>query len=71
MMDYEVISRRLLAVSNQSDVNLEHVLSRELAPVRPFLFTDDGTMRKTTRTDLAKKLESNCDEIQVLAASVS
>ncbi len=26
-------------------------------------------MRKTTKADLAKKWESNCDEIQVLAVS--
>ena len=45
------------------------MLSRELAPVPPSLFNDDGTMRKTTNADLAKKLESNCDEIQMLAVS--
>ena len=69
MMDSEVLFRRLLAVSKQRDVNLEQVLSHELAPVPPSLFNDDGTMRKTTKADLAKKLESNCDEIQVLAVS--
>ena len=69
MMDSEVLFRRLLAVLKQRDVNLEQVLSHELAPVPPSLFNDDGTMRKTTKADLAKKLESNCDEIQVLAVS--
>ena len=69
MMDSEVLFRRLLAVSKQRGVYLEQVLSHELAPVPPSLFNDDGTMRKTTKTDLAKKLESNCDEIQVLAVS--
>ena len=69
MMDSEVLFRRLLAVSMQRDVNLEQVLSHELAPVTPSLFNDDGTMRKTTKADLAKKLESNCDEIQLLAVS--
>ena len=69
MMDSEVLFRRLLAVSKQRDVNLEQVLSHELAPVPPSLFNDDGTMRKTTKADLAKKLESNCNEIQVLAVS--
>ena len=69
MMDSEVLFRRLLAVSKQRDVNLEQMLSRELAPVPPSLFNDDGTMRKTTNSDLAKKLESNCDEIQMLAVS--
>ena len=69
MMDSEVLFRRLLAVSKQRDVNLEQMLSRELAPVPPSLFNDDGTMRKTTNADLAKKFESNCDEIQMLAVS--
>ena len=66
MVDSEVLFRRLLAVSKQRDVSLEEVLTHELAPVPPSLFNDDGTMRKTTKADLAKKLESNCDEIQVL-----
>ena len=69
MMDSELLFRRLMAVSKQRDVNLEQVLSHELAPVPSSLFNDDGTMRKTTKGDLAKKLESNCDEIQVLAVS--
>ena len=69
MMNSEVLFRRLLAVSKQRDVNLEQVLSHELAPVPPSLFNDDGTMRKTTKADLAKKFESNCDEFQVLAVS--
>ena len=49
MMDSEVLFRRLLGVSQQRDVNLEQVLSHELAPVPPSLFNDDGTMRKTTK----------------------
>ena len=68
-MDSEVLFRRLPAVSKQRGVNLKQVLSHELAPVPPCLFNDDGTMRKTTKADLAKKLESNCDDIQVLAVS--
>ena len=62
MMDSEVLFRRLLAVSKQRGVNLEQVLSHELAPVPPSLFNDDGTMRKTTKADLTNILESNCDE---------
>ena len=69
MMDSEVLFRRLLAVSMRRDVSLEQVLSHEMDPVPPALFNDDRTMRKTTKSDLAKKLESNCDEIQVLVVS--
>ena len=68
-MDSEVLFRRLLAVSKQRDVNVEQVLSHELTPVTSSLFNDGGTMRKTTKADLAKKLESNCDKIQALAVS--
>ena len=69
MMDSELLFRRFLAVSKQRDVNLEQVLSHELSPVPPSLFNDDRAMRKTTKAELAKKFESNCDEIQVLAVS--
>ena len=55
MMDSEVLFPRLLAVSKQRDVNLEQVLSHELAPLPPYLFNDDGTIRKTTKADLANK----------------
>lgn len=69
MVDSEVLFRRLLAVSKQRDVSLEQVLTHELAPVPPSLFNDDGTMRKTSKAELAKKLESNCEEYQILPDS--
>ena len=69
MMDSEVLFRRLLAVAKQRDVNLEQMLSHELAPVPPSLFNDGGTMRKTTKDDLAKTMEYNCNQIQALAVS--
>ena len=56
LMNSEVLFGRLLAVSKQRDVNLEQVLSHELAPVPHSLFNDDGTMRKTTKADLANTL---------------
>ena len=59
MVDSEALFRRLLAVSKQRNVSLEEFLTHELAPVPHSLFNDDGTMRKTTKADLAKKLESN------------
>ena len=57
-MDSEVLFRRLLSVSSQRDVSMENVLSHELAAVPPALFYDDGRMRKNTKADLAKKIES-------------
>ena len=50
MVDSEVLFLRLLAVSKQRDVNLEQVLSHELAPVPPSLFNDDGTMRENNQS---------------------
>lgn len=55
MVNSEVLFRRLLAVSKQRDVSLEQVPAHELAPVPLSLFSDDGTMRNTTKADLKKK----------------
>jgi len=66
MIDTEVLFRRLLAVSKNRDVDMRKVLSYELAAVPPSMFHDDGSMRKTNKADLAKKLEANTDEILVL-----
>lgn len=71
MLDSEVLFRRLLAVSQSRDVCLEEVLSHELAAVPPALFNDDGSMRKTTKADLAKKIEGNLEEVHVLTGDDS
>lgn len=57
-IDTEVLFRHLLAVSKNRDVDLKMVLSYELAAIPPSLFHDDGAMRKTENSELAKKLES-------------
>ena len=54
IVDSEVLFRRLLVVSKQREVNLEDVLTHELSAISPSLFHDDGTMRKTTKSDLEK-----------------
>ena len=59
----EVLFRRLLAVSKHRDINLEKVLEHELAAIPPSLFNEDGTLRKTIKSDLVKKLESVCGEV--------
>ena len=46
MVNSEVLLRRLLAASKKRDVNLEQVLSHELAPVPLSLFNSDGTTHK-------------------------
>ena len=65
-MDSDLLFRRLLAVSKQREVSMETVMSHELAAVPPSLFYDDGCMRKTTKADLAKKLEYVVEETQQL-----
>ena len=64
--DTEVLFRRLLAVSKNRDVDMRKVLSYELAAVPPSMFHDDGSMRKTNKSDLAKKLAANADKILAL-----
>ena len=41
---------------------MEDMLAHELAAVPPALFHDDGSMRKTAKATLAKKLESTVEE---------
>ena len=50
--------RRLLAVSKKCEVDLQYVLKHELAAISSSLFLVDGSMQKTTKADLAKKLEA-------------
>jgi len=66
MIDTEVLFCRLLAVSKNHDVHMRKVLSYELAAVPPPMFHNDGSMRKTNKSDLAKKVEANDDEILAL-----
>ena len=58
--------RRLLAVSSNRDVNLQRILEHEVSAVLFAIFHDDGSMRKSVKSDLAKKLESNFEELQSL-----
>jgi hypothetical protein len=65
-IDSEVLFRRFLADANSRDVKLETVVQHELAAIPPSMFHEDGSMRKTNMADLAKKLESHCEEQQLL-----
>ena len=65
-IDSEVLFRRLLTVSRRRDVDVQGVLRHELSAVPPSLFQDDGTMTKTTKAELAKKLEATCPEVTEL-----
>ena len=56
----------LIAVSKNRDVDMRNVVAYELAAVPPSMFHDDGSMRKTNKVDLTKRLEEQCDELPVL-----
>ena len=56
-MDSELMFRRLLAVSKLRGVNLRNLVRHEMAPIPPALFNEDGTMRKTKKSDLAAVLQ--------------
>ena len=66
LVDPEVLFRRLFAISQQRDIDLRTVLQYELVAVPPSLFNADG-FRKTVKSDLAKCLESNCEEVHQLS----
>ena len=65
----EVLFRRLLAVSKLRAIDLRDVLKYELTAVSPALFNDDGTLRKTSKGELAKKVEPVCNEVHVLCCT--
>ena len=65
VLDTEILFRRLLAVSKTREVDMMKLLKYELAAVPPSLFHEDGTFRKSKKADLAKKIEENCEEVQV------
>lgn len=71
VMDSDILFRRLLAVSKQREVSMEDVLAHELAAVPPSLFHDDGSMRKTAKATLAKKLEATVGEASHLPDAAS
>ena len=64
----EVLFRRLFAISQQREIDLRTVLQYELAAVPPPFFNADGSMRKLVKSDLAKSLEPNCEEVRQLSS---
>ena len=61
-----MLFRRLLAVSRSREIGLKMVLTYELAGVPQSLFKDDGSMRKTVKADLQKKLKENSESLPEL-----
>lgn len=58
----EVVYQRALALAKvRPDVNLSTVLSHPIGSVPSSLFMEDGTRRKTTKSDLLHELEKTAD----------
>lgn len=58
----EMMFRRIVTSARFQNIDLANVLTYELTPVPVSIFNDDATIRKTTKADLAKKLESYSSE---------
>ena len=63
IVDSEVLFCRLLAVSDEERCFTWASAQPWTCCCTPSLFFDDGSMRKNTKSDLAKKMETNVDEI--------
>ena len=63
----EVIFCRALNIAGcREDISLESVLSHPVGPVPSALFHDDGSMRKTTKSELGHKLEADVSKVTEL-----
>lgn len=55
--------RRIISAAQFKDFNFADILSFELTPVPVSIFSEDGTMRKTAKSELANKLEAFADVV--------
>ncbi|CAG9815489.1 unnamed protein product [Phaedon cochleariae] len=54
----ELMFRRVICAARSQDMDLSNILSYELTSVPASLFNEDGSVRKTVKSELAKQLES-------------
>ena len=66
-VDSVILFCRMLVVSKFRDINLETVLKYELATVPPFLFHDDGMIKKAVKSYLTNRLEEKLYSITNIA----
>lgn len=55
----ELMFRRILCAAQINEMDLSNILSHELTLVPMALFHEDGSMRKTVKSDLIKKIEDS------------
>lgn len=61
---------RLLAISIDKQINIEHCLTFPLAPMPPALFSCTGEMLKTDKSTLAKILKSEVKMVKPIQIDV-
>ena len=63
-INQEIVFRRALVLANcRDDVTIENVLSHPIGPIPVSPFHDDGTMRKSCKSDLVKQFESDVSSV--------
>jgi hypothetical protein len=56
----EIVVRRALVLANsRDDAKIANILSHHVGPIPVFMFHEDGTMRKSCKSDLVKQFEND------------
>jgi hypothetical protein len=60
----EIVFRRALVLTNnRDDVTIDNVLSHPVGPIPVSMFHEDGTMRKSCKSDLVKQFENEASPV--------
>jgi hypothetical protein len=59
----EFMFRRILSAARHRDLDFSNLLKYELTPVPSSLFFEDGSMRKSPKAELGKKIKSFCQPL--------
>ena len=60
----EILFRRALAFANsRDDVTIDNILSHPVGPIPVSIFHEDGTMRKSCKSDLVKQFENEVSPV--------
>jgi hypothetical protein len=60
----EIVFRRALVLANsRDDVTIDNILSHPLGPIPVSMFHEDGTMRKSCKSDLVKQFENEVSPV--------
>ena len=60
----EIVFRRALVLANsRDDVTIDNILSHHVGPIPVSMFHEDGTMRKSCKSDLVKQFENEVSPV--------